>query len=212
MRVNLSWCKLLLVLSLAVASLSACRRGAGEASDAHASASSASSASVPAGKIEVAILAGGCFWGMQEILRKIPGVVSTDVGYTGGASTATATYSDVHNGRTGHAESVRIVFDPTKLSYADLLEKWFFRMHDPTTQNRQGNDVGTQYRSAIFYTSEEQKRVAEKVKADTERAGKWKKPIVTQIVPAQQFYDAEDYHQDYLVKNPGGYTCHFLRD
>ena len=117
----------------------------------------------------------------------------------------------MHLGTTGHAESVRIVFDPTKLSYADLLEKWFFRMHDPTTENRQGNDVGTQYRSAIFYTSPEQKKVAEEVKARVEASGKWKKPIVTQIVAAGTFTKAEDYHQDYLQKHPGGYTCHYLR-
>ena len=160
--------------------------------------------------VEEAVLAGGCFWGMEEILRGIPGVIETEVGYTGG-STQNPTYETVHLGTTGHAESVRIVFDPTKLSYADLLEKWFFRMHDPTTENRQGNDVGTQYRSAIFYTSPEQKKVAEEVKARVEASGKWKKPIVTQIVAAGTFTKAEDYHQDYLQKHPGGYTCHYLR-
>jgi peptide methionine sulfoxide reductase msrA/msrB len=161
---------------------------------------------------ETAVLAGGCFWGMQEILRTIPGVIKTDVGYTGGAAGTRATYEDVHTGDTGHAESVRIVFDPRKLPYADLLEKWFFRMHDPTTRDRQGNDVGSQYRSAIFYTTEEQRRVAEAVRDRVDKSGKWKRPIVTQIVPAGPFTLAEDYHQDYLQKHPGGYSCHFLRD
>ena len=159
---------------------------------------------------EIAVLAGGCFWGMEEILRGIPGVVETAVGYTGG-TTSHATYEEVSTGRTGHAESVRIVFDPERLTYEELLG-YFFRMHDPTTPNRQGNDVGTQYRSAIFYESEEQRRIAEKVKSSVEASGKWKRPIVTEIVPATQFWPAEDYHQDYLQKNPGGYTCHYLRD
>jgi peptide methionine sulfoxide reductase msrA/msrB len=137
-------------------------------------------------------------------------VIETEVGYTGGALDDPG-YEQVKTGRTGHAESIKVVFDPKRLGYADLLA-WFFRMHDPTTANRQGNDVGTQYRSAIFYTSEEQKKTAERVKAETDKAGKWKKPIVTEIVAATPFYTAEGYHQDYLVKNPGGYTCHFLRD
>ena len=162
------------------------------------------------GRREVAVLAGGCFWGMEEILRGIPGVVETIAGYTGG-TTPNATYEDVHTGRTGHAESVRIVFDPDKLSYEDLLG-WFFRMHDPTTPNRQGNDVGTQYRSAIFYENDEQKRIAEKVKASVDASGKWKRPITTEIVAATEFWPAEDYHQNYLQKHPGGYTCHYLRD
>ena len=162
------------------------------------------------GRREVAVLAGGCFWGMEEIVRGIPGVVETIAGYTGG-TTPNATYEDVHTGRTGHAESVRIVFDPDKLSYEDLLG-WFFRMHDPTTPNRQGNDVGTQYRSAIFYENDEQKRIAEKVKARVDASGKWKRPITTEIVAATEFWPAEDYHQNYLQKHPGGYTCHYLRD
>jgi peptide methionine sulfoxide reductase msrA/msrB len=160
---------------------------------------------------EVAVLAGGCFWGMEEILRQIPGVLETEVGYAGG-TTESPSYSSVKTGATGHAESVKIVFDPSRLSYAELLEKWFFRMHDPTTLNRQGNDVGTQYRSAIFYETEEQKRVAEEVKARIEKSGVWKRPIVTAIVKAGPFTPAEDYHQDYLQKNPGGYTCHYMRD
>jgi peptide methionine sulfoxide reductase msrA/msrB len=161
--------------------------------------------------LETAVLAGGCFWGMEDLLRKIPGVLETDVGYTGGAS-AHPTYRDVKTGATGHAESVRIVFDPAKVSFEYLLENWFFKMHDPTTKNRQGNDIGTQYRSAIFVSSPEQRRVAETVKARVNASGKWKAPVVTEIVDATEFTPAEDYHQKYLEKNPGGYTCHFMRD
>jgi peptide methionine sulfoxide reductase msrA/msrB len=153
--------------------------------------------------VEIAILAGGCFWGMEEILRKIPGVIGTEVGYTGG-TTAKPTYEQVKTGTTGHAEAVRLTVDSSKLSYADLLSKWFFRMHDPTTLNQQGNDRGTQYRSAIFYTSETQRKTAEQVKSGIKGAA-------TQIVKAGPFTKAEEYHQDYLQKNPGGYTCHFLR-
>jgi peptide methionine sulfoxide reductase msrA/msrB len=160
---------------------------------------------------EVAVLAGGCFWGMEEILRGVPGVIETEVGYAGGI-TPNPTYQDVTTGESGHAESVRIVFDPQKLSYAELLEKWFFRMHDPTTKNRQGNDYGTQYRSAIFVSSSEQRKVAEAVKRKVAESGKWKSPIVTEIVEAGPFTPAESYHQDYLQKNPRGYTCHYLRD
>jgi peptide methionine sulfoxide reductase msrA/msrB len=161
--------------------------------------------------LETAVLAGGCFWGMEELLRKIPGVLETEVGYAGG-STAHPTYEDVHNGDTGHAEAVRITFDPRKLSYEDLLEKWYFRMHDPTTLNRQGNDTGTQYRSAIFFTSPAQKEIAAAVKARVDHSGKWKRPVVTEIVAAGAFTPAEDYHQDYLQKHPAGYTCHYMRD
>jgi peptide methionine sulfoxide reductase msrA/msrB len=162
------------------------------------------------GRRETAILAGGCFWGMEEIARQIPGVLETEVGYTGG-TTKDATYSTVKTGTTGHAESLKIVFDPARLAYEDLLA-WFFRMHDPTTKNRQGGDVGSQYRSAIFYASEAQRHAAEAVRANVEASGKWRRPIATEIVPASDFWPAEEYHQDYLVKNPGGYTCHFLRD
>ena len=162
------------------------------------------------GKRETAILAGGCFWGMEEIIRDIPGVVETEVGYTGGV-TRNPVYEQVHAGTTGHAEAVRIVFDPERLSFEDLLG-WFFRMHDPTTQNRQGNDIGTSYRSAIFYTSDEQRKTAEAVKERVNASGKWPRPIVTEITKASDWWPAEDYHQDYLQKNPGGYTCHFLRD
>jgi methionine-S-sulfoxide reductase len=161
-------------------------------------------------KTEIATLSGGCFWGVEDIIRQIPGVLDTEVGYTGG-TTAAPRYENVKTGRTGHAESIRVAFDPAKLSYEALLG-WFFRLHDPTTPNRQGNDVGTQYRSAIFYHDEEQRRVAEAVKRRVDESGKWPRPVVTEIVPAGPFYPAEDYHQDYLVKNPGGYTCHWVRD
>lgn len=160
--------------------------------------------------LETAILAGGCFWGMEEIIRKIPGVVATDVGYAGGK--AGVTYEDMHDGRTGNAEAVRITFDPKQISYEELLENWFFRMHDPTTLDRQGNDVGSQYRSHIFATSPEQLAVAERVKQRVDASGKWSRPLVTQITKAGNYTVAEDYHQDYLEKNPGGYTCHYLRD
>jgi methionine-S-sulfoxide reductase len=168
--------------------------------------------STAAGKqTEIAVLAGGCFWGVEEIIRKVPGVLDTDVGYTGG-HLPNPTYDDTHDSKSGHAESIRITFDPSVLNYETLLEQWFFRLHDPTTLNRQGNDVGTQYRSAIFYTSPEQKEIAERVKARVEKSGKWKKPITTEITAASTWYSAEKYHQDYLQKNPGGYTCHWMRD
>lgn len=160
-------------------------------------------------KWEIATLSGGCFWGMEEIIREIPGVIETQVGYTGG-NVKNATYEQVKTGKTNHAESIQILFDPKKLSYEKLLLE-FFRMHDPTTPNRQGNDVGTQYRSAIFYENDEQKATAEKVKARVEKSGQWKKPLVTEIVKAGKFWRAEDYHQKYLKKNPDGYTCHFIR-
>jgi len=159
---------------------------------------------------EVATLAGGCFWGMEEILRQIPGVTSTRVGYTGG-TTAHPTYPDVHAGTTGHAEAVEVVFDPSRISYEDVLG-YFFRMHDPTTLNRQGNDVGTSYRSVIFYHSDAQRQTAERVKSRVDQSGKWPAPIVTEIVAAGEFWPAEDEHQRYLQKHPGGYTCHYLRD
>jgi peptide methionine sulfoxide reductase msrA/msrB len=159
---------------------------------------------------ETAILAGGCFWGMEEIIRKIPGVVKTTVGYTGGTM-PDPTYEDVCTGTTGHAESIQVVFDPARLSYESLLD-YFFRMHDPTTLNRQHNDRGTQYRSAIFYTSDAQKQTAERVKTRWDKSGKFNRPITTEITAATTFYPAEEYHQKYLVKNPGGYTCHVLRD
>jgi methionine-S-sulfoxide reductase len=154
---------------------------------------------------EEVYLAGGCFWGVQEILREIPGVIETDVGYTGG-SVEHATYRR----HDGHAEAVRVVFDPERLPFEELL-RWFFRLHDPTTKDRQGYDMGPSYRSAIFYTTEEQRVAAEEVKQRINAAGGWKVPIVTEIVPAGAYWRAEEEHQDYLRKNPGGYTCHFLR-
>ena len=166
--------------------------------------------SVAAPDKEIAYLAGGCFWGMEQIIRKIPGVLDTEVGYTGGRLDS-PTYADVKKGKSGHAESVKVVFDRNKLSYEELLG-YFFRMHDPTTKDRQGNDVGTQYRSAIFYLTESQHRVADAVIAKVNASRKWSNPIVTEVVKAGDWTDAEDYHQDYLVIQPDGYTCHYLRD
>lgn len=159
---------------------------------------------------EKATLAGGCFWGMEEIIRQIPGVKKTVVGYTGG-TVENPNYKIVSLGTTNHAEAVEVEFDPTKISFKELLG-YFFRMHDPTTKNRQGNDQGTQYRSAIFYHSEEQKKAAEEVIKKVNESKKWANPIVTEVIKASTFYPAEDYHQDYLQKNPNGYTCHWLRD
>lgn len=161
-------------------------------------------------KQEIAVLAGGCFWGVEELFRAEPGVIQTTVGYTGGVLPG-PTYNDVKKGTTGHAEAIQIVFDPAKTSFEKIL-LFFFKIHDPTTTNRQGNDVGTQYRSAIFYQDEEQKKVAEKVKKRVQDSGKWARPIVTEIAAAKPFYPAEDYHQKYLEKNPAGYTCHYVRD
>jgi len=158
---------------------------------------------------ETATLAAGCFWGVEELIRELPGVVSTRVGYTGG-TLANPTYEHVKMGHTGHAEAIEITFDPVTLPYEVLLQN-FFRLHDPTTHNRQGGDVGTQYRSAVFYHSPAQKLTAEKVKAAVESSGKWPAPLVTEIVPAGVFFSAEDYHQNYLQKNPNGYTCHYWR-
>jgi peptide methionine sulfoxide reductase msrA/msrB len=159
---------------------------------------------------ETAVLAGGCFWGVEELIKKLPGVVETQVGYTGGI-TDHPTYEQVKTGKSGHAEAIQIVFDPKVVTYESLL-LYFFRLHDPTTLNQQGNDIGSQYRSAIFYKTAEQKNVAEKVKLTVQTSGKWKRPIVTEITKAGIFYPAESYHQDYLQKNPQGYTCHYLRD
>src|SRR6187397_1705179 len=154
---------------------------------------------------ETAILAGGCFWGMQDLIRKRPGVVSTRVGYAGG-DVANATYRN----HGTHAEAIELTFDPEQTSYRRLLE-FFFQIHDPTTRNRQGNDVGTSYRSAIFYTSDEQRRIAEDTIADVEESGLWPGKVVTEVEPAGEFWEAEPEHQDYLLNNPGGYTCHFIR-
>lgn len=160
---------------------------------------------------EIAVLAGGCFWGVEEILRAVPGILDTDVGYTGGWL-ENPTYHDTHDSKSGHAEAIRVTFDPSVLTYETLLERWFFKLHDPTTLNRQGNDIGTQYRSAIFFTSPEQKQTAEAIKARVSASGKWKKPITTEISEFSKWYSAEGYHQDYLRKNPGGYTCHWMRE
>lgn len=161
-------------------------------------------------RYQQAILAGGCFWGVEELLRQYPGVLSTEVGYIGGA-TENPTYEQTKTGLTGHAEAVRILFDPKILSYAALLD-FFFRLHDPTGKNRQGNDIGTQYRSAIFYYDEEQQLEAHKSIERAQNSSRWDKPIVTEVIAATQFFPAEDYHQKYLQKNPSGYTCHFVRD
>lgn len=154
---------------------------------------------------ERAVLAGGCFWGMQDLIRKQPGVVSTRVGYSGG-DVPNATYRN----HGTHAESIEVIFDPEVMSFRDLLE-FFFQMHDPTTENRQGNDIGMSYRSAIFYTSPEQKRVAEETIADVDASGLWPGKVVTQVEPVGDFWEAEPEHQDYLERLPDGYTCHFVR-
>jgi peptide-methionine (S)-S-oxide reductase len=154
---------------------------------------------------ERAILAGGCFWGMQGLLRRYPGVIATQVGYAGG-DVDHATYRNHGN----HAEAIEILFDPQRLSYRKLLE-YFFQIHDPTTLNRQGNDLGTSYRSAIFYTTEEQKRIAADTIRDVNAAKRWPGPVVTEVKPAGPFWKAEPEHQDYLERDPDGYTCHFVR-
>jgi peptide methionine sulfoxide reductase msrA/msrB len=156
-------------------------------------------------KVETATIAGGCFWGVEELFRKMPGVLDTEVGYTGG-KVENATYQN----HEGHAEAIRIQYDPSRISYEQILE-FFFKIHDPTTMNRQGNDIGTSYRSAIFVHDDAQRQVAQRVKAKVDKSGAWKRPVVTEIVPAQKFWTAEAYHQDYLQKNPGGYTCHYER-
>jgi peptide-methionine (S)-S-oxide reductase len=156
-------------------------------------------------ELETAILAGGCFWGVQELIRQQPGVVSPRVGYTGG-DVPNATYRN----HGTHAEGVEIVFDPTETSYRDILE-FFFQIHDPSTRNRQGNDVGRSYRSAIFYTSEKQREIAEDTIADVDASGLWPGKVVTEVTAAGPFWEAEPEHQDYLQKFPAGYTCHFVR-
>jgi peptide-methionine (S)-S-oxide reductase len=155
--------------------------------------------------VEKAILAGGCFWGMEDLFRKRPGVISTRVGYTGG-DVPNATYGN----HGGHAEAIEIVFDPERTSYRELLE-FFFQIHDPTTLNRQGNDIGTSYRSAIFYLDEQQRRVAEETISEVDASGLWPGKVVTEVTPAGPFWEAEAEHQNYLERNPYGYTCHFVR-
>ena len=154
---------------------------------------------------ETAILAGGCFWGVQDLLRRYPGVLATRVGYSGG-DVANATYRN----HGTHAEAIEIIFDPNTISYRKILE-FFFQIHDPSTENRQGNDRGTSYRSAIFYTSDEQKRVAEETIRDVDASGLWPGKVVTQVAPAGPFWEAEPEHQDYLLRLPHGYTCHYIR-
>jgi peptide-methionine (S)-S-oxide reductase len=154
---------------------------------------------------ERAVLAGGCFWGMQDLIRRYQGIVSTRVGYTGG-DVRNATYRN----HGTHAEAIEIIFDPEAISYREILE-FFFQIHDPSTRNRQGNDKGTSYRSAIFYTNEEQKLVAEQTIADVEASGRWPGPVVTELAPAGDFWEAEPEHQDYLERYPDGYTCHYVR-
>ncbi|MFC0134940.1 peptide-methionine (S)-S-oxide reductase [Massilia eurypsychrophila] len=154
---------------------------------------------------ETAILAGGCFWGMEDLVRRLPGVLKTRVGYSGG-DVPNATYRN----HGTHAEALEVTFDPSKTSYRAILE-FFFQIHDPSTENRQGNDRGTSYRSGIYYLSDEQKRVAEDTVADVDASGLWPGKAVTEIVPAGPFWEAEPEHQDYLERNPNGYTCHFVR-
>ncbi len=151
------------------------------------------------------VLAGGCFWGMQELIRKQKGVVSTRVGYTGG-DVKDPTYKN----HEGHAEAIEIEYDTDETSYKKLLD-FFFQIHDPTTRNRQGNDSGSSYRSAIFYVNDEEKKEAEDFIKIVDESGRWENPVVTTLEPLNEFYPAEDYHQDYLQKNPDGYTCHAIR-
>ena len=154
---------------------------------------------------ETAILAGGCFWGVQDLLRRYPGVIATRVGYSGG-DVANATYRN----HGTHAEAIEIIFDPNTISYRKILE-FFFQIHDPSTENRQGNDRGTSYRSAIYYTNDEQKRVAEDTIRDVDASGLWPGKVVTEVAPAGPFWEAEPEHQDYLQRLPHGYTCHYIR-
>lgn len=162
-------------------------------------------AQVGDGPTERAVLAGGCFWGMEDLFRKLPGVVATRVGYTGGR-VPNATYRNHGN----HAEAIEVVFDPAKTDFRKMLE-FFFQVHDPTTRNRQGNDIGASYRSAIYYTSDEQKAVAIDTIADVNASGLWPGKVVTELEPVGDFWEAEPEHQDYLVRNPRGYTCHYPR-
>ncbi len=158
---------------------------------------------------ESIVLAGGCFWGVEDLLRKVPGVADTEVGYAGG-TLDNPTYEHVKTGRTGHAEAVRIDYDPAKVGIEKLLEL-FFQLHDPTTLNRKGNDIGTQYRSTIFFSNDAEKAAAEKAIELVNKSGRWSRPVTTSVEPLKRFYSAEAYHQDYLMKNPGGYTCHYWR-
>ncbi len=152
-----------------------------------------------------AVLAGGCFWGMEDEIRKLPGVIDTEVGYTGGENN-----NPTYEHHPGHAEAVKITYDADQISYREILD-FFFQVHDPTTLNRQGNDVGTSYRSTIFYANDEQRQAAQEMIDVVNASQRWDRPVVTTLEPLQTFWPAEDYHQDYLIKTPGGYTCHFVR-
>ena len=156
-----------------------------------------------------AILAAGCFWGVEDLIRKVPGVIDTEVGYTGG-HTPNPTYNDVKTGLSGHAEAIQITYESNRIDFEKLL-RLFFQLHDPTTLNRQGNDVGTQYRSAIFYQTEDERLCAQKLIASLNQSGAFTRPIATTLEPVKEFFPAESFHQDYLQKNPNGYTCHYWR-
>ena len=161
-------------------------------------------------KLNYVIVAGGCFWGLEDLLKNLDGVTSTKVGYSGG-DFDDPTYADIRTGKTGHAEAVRVEYNEDEISLNDILH-YFFKMHDPTTKNRQGNDVGTSYRSAVFYRDDAQKAIIETVIDEVNEIGRFENPVVTTVALEKEFYDAEEYHQNYLKKNPHGYTCHFERD
>lgn len=161
-------------------------------------------------KIDYVIVAGGCFWGLEDLLRSLDGVTSTKVGYSGG-DFDDPTYADIITGKTGHAEAVRVEYDQDEISLEEILH-YFFKIHDPTTKNRQGNDVATSYRSAAFYRDDAQKAIIENVIDEVNEIGRFENPVVTTVALEKEFYDAEEYHQNYLKKNPHGYTCHFERD
>ena len=161
-------------------------------------------------KLNYVIVAGGCFWGLEDLLKNLDGVTSTKVGYSGG-DFDDPTYADIRTGKTGHAEAVRVEFDEDEISLEEILH-YFFKIHDPTTVNRQGNDVGTSYRSAVFYRDGAQKAIIETVIDEVNEIGRFENPVVTTVALEKEFYDAEEYHQNYLKKNPHGYTCHFERD
>ncbi|MBY0413493.1 MAG: peptide-methionine (S)-S-oxide reductase MsrA [Bdellovibrionales bacterium] len=161
-------------------------------------------------KLNYVIVAGGCFWGLEDLLKNLDGVTSTKVGYSGG-DFDDPTYADIRTGKTGHAEAVRVEYDEDEISLEEILH-YFFKIHDPTTKNRQGNDVGTSYRSAVFYRDDAQKVIIENVIGEVDEIGRFDNPVVTTVALEKEFYDAEEYHQNYLKKNPHGYTCHFERD
>ena len=161
-------------------------------------------------KLNYVIVAGGCFWGLEDLLKNLDGVTSTKVGYSGG-DFDDPTYADIRTGKTGHAEAVRVEYNEDEISLNDILH-YFFKIHDPTTKNRQGNDVGISYRSAVFYRDDAQKAIIETVIDEVNEIGRFENPVVTTVALEKEFYDAEEYHQNYLKKNPHGYTCNFERD